>query len=98
MPATHALRCRRQLLKTASLLTKDNVKNSSRHIFPTVTSVRAPTVQKVGLHARPLVSGSWATLKSSRRSFHASANTHGIKPFLLADIGEGITECEVIQW
>lgn len=21
-----------------------------------------------------------------------------VKPFLLADIGEGITECEIIQW
>ncbi|KAI9274274.1 2-oxoacid dehydrogenases acyltransferase-domain-containing protein [Phascolomyces articulosus] len=94
-----ALRCRRQLLKTASLLTKDNVKNSSpRHIFPTVTSARTPIFQKAGLHARPVVAGSWVTWKNTRRSFHASASAHGIKPFLLADIGEGITECEVIQW
>ncbi|KAI7858107.1 2-oxoacid dehydrogenases acyltransferase-domain-containing protein [Circinella umbellata] len=98
MPTIHGLRCRRQLLKTATLLTKNNVKNSSRHIFPTATSVRTPIVQKAGLHARPLVSGSWTTWKSSRRSFHASTSNHGIKPFLLADIGEGITECEVIQW
>ncbi|KAL7319637.1 hypothetical protein PS15m_002755 [Mucor circinelloides] len=32
------------------------------------------------------------------RSFHASVAREAIKPFLLADIGEGITECEVIQW
>ncbi|KAF9951607.1 hypothetical protein BGZ72_006921 [Mortierella alpina] len=30
--------------------------------------------------------------------FHASAMANAKVPFLLADIGEGITECEVIQW
>ncbi|KAK3816431.1 MAG: 2-oxoacid dehydrogenases acyltransferase-domain-containing protein [Benniella sp.] len=30
--------------------------------------------------------------------FHASAIANAKVPFLLADIGEGITECEVIQW
>lgn len=33
-----------------------------------------------------------------RRSFHATSHMDAVKPFLLADIGEGITECEVIQW
>ncbi|KAJ3184334.1 hypothetical protein HDU85_001639 [Gaertneriomyces sp. JEL0708] len=32
------------------------------------------------------------------RSFHGSPRTDATVPFLLADIGEGITECEVIQW
>ncbi|KAK0115374.1 hypothetical protein ONS96_013832 [Cadophora gregata f. sp. sojae] len=32
------------------------------------------------------------------RNFSASARALAIKPFLLADIGEGIRECEVIQW
>ncbi|KAG1467555.1 hypothetical protein G6F56_004350 [Rhizopus delemar] len=32
------------------------------------------------------------------RSFHASWHQQAKKSFLLADIGEGITECEVIQW
>ncbi|KAG2208456.1 hypothetical protein INT47_010152 [Mucor saturninus] len=32
------------------------------------------------------------------RGFHSSFQFQAIKPFLLADIGEGITECEVIQW
>ncbi|KAI9363058.1 2-oxoacid dehydrogenases acyltransferase-domain-containing protein [Pilaira anomala] len=32
------------------------------------------------------------------RHFHSSFSFQAIKPFLLADIGEGITECEVIQW
>ncbi|KAF9584065.1 hypothetical protein BGW38_007694 [Lunasporangiospora selenospora] len=32
------------------------------------------------------------------RRFHVSAISNAKVPFLLADIGEGITECEVIQW
>ncbi|TVY78257.1 Dihydrolipoamide branched chain transacylase [Lachnellula suecica] len=32
------------------------------------------------------------------RSFHTSRRAQAIKPFLLADIGEGIRECEIIQW
>ncbi|KAE8453715.1 hypothetical protein EG329_009226 [Mollisiaceae sp. DMI_Dod_QoI] len=32
------------------------------------------------------------------RYFHASSRALVIKPFLLADIGEGIRECEIIQW
>ncbi|EGP91689.1 uncharacterized protein MYCGRDRAFT_31803 [Zymoseptoria tritici IPO323] len=32
------------------------------------------------------------------RQFHASQRSHVVKPFLLADIGEGITECQLIQW
>ena len=33
-----------------------------------------------------------------RRQFHASYRLDVVKPFLLADIGEGITECQLIQW
>ncbi|KAI9476267.1 MAG: 2-oxoacid dehydrogenases acyltransferase-domain-containing protein [Benjaminiella poitrasii] len=32
------------------------------------------------------------------RAFHYSSIQQITKPFLLADIGEGITECEIIQW
>ncbi|CAG8460264.1 5161_t:CDS:2 [Ambispora gerdemannii] len=34
----------------------------------------------------------------SARYFHATSFNHAVIPFLLADVGEGITECEVIQW
>ncbi|KAH8599037.1 2-oxoacid dehydrogenases acyltransferase-domain-containing protein [Bisporella sp. PMI_857] len=34
----------------------------------------------------------------AKRLFHASVRRQVIKPFLLADIGEGIRECEIIQW
>lgn len=33
-----------------------------------------------------------------QRQFRFTTRTCAIKPFLLADIGEGIRECEVIQW
>ncbi|KAI9018395.1 2-oxoacid dehydrogenases acyltransferase-domain-containing protein, partial [Hyaloraphidium curvatum] len=33
-----------------------------------------------------------------RRRFHASLPHKAVVPFLLADIGEGIQECEVVQW
>ncbi|KAI1466852.1 2-oxoacid dehydrogenases acyltransferase-domain-containing protein [Daldinia caldariorum] len=32
------------------------------------------------------------------RGFHTSRNLQVVKPVLLADIGEGIVECEIIQW
>lgn len=32
------------------------------------------------------------------RSFHTTRYLNALRPFLLADIGEGIKECEVIQW
>ncbi|KAH6854458.1 2-oxoacid dehydrogenases acyltransferase-domain-containing protein [Chaetomium sp. MPI-CAGE-AT-0009] len=35
---------------------------------------------------------------SIARGFHASRPLLAIKPVLLADIGEGIVECEIIQW
>ncbi|KAL2178540.1 2-oxoacid dehydrogenases acyltransferase-domain-containing protein [Thermothelomyces heterothallicus CBS 202.75] len=35
---------------------------------------------------------------SMARAFHASRPLLAVKPVLLADIGEGIVECEIIQW
>ncbi|TRX93881.1 hypothetical protein FHL15_005263 [Xylaria flabelliformis] len=32
------------------------------------------------------------------RDFHSTRRMHAVKPVLLADIGEGIVECEIIQW
>ncbi|KAK0345294.1 hypothetical protein LTR91_014212 [Friedmanniomyces endolithicus] len=34
----------------------------------------------------------------SLRSLHTTHHLNIVKPFLLADIGEGITECQLIQW
>ncbi|KAJ0388448.1 hypothetical protein COL922a_000252 [Colletotrichum nupharicola] len=51
------------------------------------------------------VSKSMARLATARaagvypsRRFHDTAHLRVIKPVLLADIGEGIVECEIIQW
>lgn len=33
-----------------------------------------------------------------RRNIHASSIFHVVKPFLLADIGEGIAEVELMAW
>ncbi|KAI8881548.1 hypothetical protein K501DRAFT_222767 [Backusella circina FSU 941] len=35
---------------------------------------------------------------STKRHFYSARSLLNVKPFLLADIGEGITECEVVQW
>ncbi|KAI0817466.1 2-oxoacid dehydrogenase acyltransferase [Xylaria sp. FL0064] len=35
---------------------------------------------------------------AAARDFHSTRRMRAIKPVLLADIGEGIVECEIIQW
>ncbi|TVY19606.1 Lipoamide acyltransferase component of branched-chain alpha-keto acid dehydrogenase complex [Lachnellula arida] len=35
---------------------------------------------------------------SRLREFHQSAANQAVKPYLLADIGEGITQCQVVEW
>ncbi|KAF1944511.1 hypothetical protein EJ02DRAFT_371385 [Clathrospora elynae] len=37
-------------------------------------------------------------IRDQRRGFRGTRNLLVVKPYLLADIGEGITECQVIQW
>ncbi|KAK6542186.1 hypothetical protein TWF694_007949 [Orbilia ellipsospora] len=41
---------------------------------------------------------SWYLRHSQRAQLHYSRPLLAVKPFLLADIGEGIRECEIIQW
>ncbi|KAI8873041.1 hypothetical protein GQ42DRAFT_160819 [Ramicandelaber brevisporus] len=36
--------------------------------------------------------------RAALRQFHATSLAAKLTPYLLADIGEGITECEIIQW
>ncbi|KAK3934783.1 Lipoamide acyltransferase [Diplogelasinospora grovesii] len=54
--------------------------------------------------SRPLAAGSMpGSTDRSRppangRGFHATRRLQVVKPVLLADIGEGIVECEIIQW
>ncbi|KAJ1824226.1 hypothetical protein GGH91_001614 [Coemansia sp. RSA 2671] len=44
------------------------------------------------------VSKSQGKTRSGLRGFHATTTTSKIVAYKLADIGEGITECEIIQW
>ncbi|KAF1837211.1 hypothetical protein BDW02DRAFT_628139 [Decorospora gaudefroyi] len=37
-------------------------------------------------------------IQEQRRGFRGTRRLLAVKPYLLADIGEGITECQVIQW
>lgn len=57
-------------------------------------SLPGPRIGRVLAHRTPLCS----SLRHHRRTFHRSTRLDVVKPFLLADIGEGITECQLIQW
>ncbi|TFA98506.1 Lipoamide acyltransferase [Trichoderma ghanense] len=45
-----------------------------------------------------LALGNKNAMPGARRWFSESRRLYAVKPVLLADIGEGIVECEVIQW
>ncbi|KAK1781142.1 2-oxoacid dehydrogenases acyltransferase-domain-containing protein [Copromyces sp. CBS 386.78] len=69
-------------------------------LAPTATATTTPST--TSSHTRPLPANSrssaLAQQPSTRRQFHATRELQLVKPVLLADIGEGIVECEVIQW
>ncbi|KAG0243402.1 hypothetical protein BGW41_002291 [Actinomortierella wolfii] len=63
-----------------------------RYSVSTKINVWSPVVKKAVQHS--------ALFNNTQQihRFHCSAISNAKVPFLLADIGEGITECEVIQW
>ncbi|KAJ4418501.1 hypothetical protein N0V85_001410 [Neurospora sp. IMI 360204] len=65
-------------------------------LAPTATSTITPST--TSSPTRPLPANSRSSAPSTRRAFHATRGLQVVKPVLLADIGEGIVECEVIQW
>ncbi|KAH7626480.1 2-oxoacid dehydrogenases acyltransferase-domain-containing protein [Sordaria sp. MPI-SDFR-AT-0083] len=69
-------------------------------LAPTATATTTPSTTSSA--TRPLApnsrSSALAQQPSTRRQFHATRELQVVKPVLLADIGEGIVECEVIQW
>ncbi|KAI0136996.1 2-oxoacid dehydrogenase acyltransferase [Xylariales sp. AK1849] len=48
--------------------------------------------------SRFLESGARSAYPVMRNGFHSTRSMQVVKPVLLADIGEGIVECEIIQW
>ncbi|KFY07195.1 hypothetical protein V492_07364 [Pseudogymnoascus sp. VKM F-4246] len=61
--------------------------------------VRIPSISAAPLSRALLNSGRQNGLRRNpARLFTATARAEVVKPFLLADIGEGIRECEIIQW
>ncbi|OBT64570.1 hypothetical protein VE03_06344 [Pseudogymnoascus sp. 23342-1-I1] len=61
--------------------------------------VRIPSIAASPL-SRALLNPGWQNglRRNPARLFTATARAEVVKPFLLADIGEGIRECEIIQW
>ncbi|RKO86140.1 2-oxoacid dehydrogenases acyltransferase-domain-containing protein [Blyttiomyces helicus] len=55
-------------------------------------------MDEVTFQARPVPVAASSFVLAARRGYHATSPARQLVPFLLADIGEGITECEVIQW
>lgn len=46
----------------------------------------------------PAIRSLYTPFLSRTAAFHTSPARQLVKPFLLADIGEGITEVQIIQW
>ncbi|KIH86627.1 2-oxoisovalerate dehydrogenase E2 component (dihydrolipoyl transacylase) [Sporothrix brasiliensis 5110] len=84
--------CRGALRPASTRLVMVESGSSSRHLSTTpaaaATQLRRPTAAP-STASRPLISS---------RHFHASTRMQVVKPVVLADIGEGIVECEIIQW
>ncbi|KAG2183631.1 hypothetical protein INT43_006639 [Umbelopsis isabellina] len=84
------------MLKLSSTVTRQSIQSLTRP----VTATKAFTLRS--LSSASVRVGRSSGLRSQpslhRRGFHSSLTAQVVKPFLLADIGEGITECEVVQW
>ena len=69
--------------------------NSSSHPY---SSLATETRHPISYDSHSTINSSTSTPLSSSSSSNQNNNNHKIKPFLLTDIGEGITEVELIQW
>lgn len=78
----------RQTLRLAS--TSSRSAPRSQHL------IKRTYVQSSSSSTNPIVIGSSTTLRSFATTPRRLATL--IKPYLLADVGEGITECEIIKW
>lgn len=69
-------------------------REAARFLCRSATVNRAPIPGSTGRHFKRTV----LPRGEQRKGFHGTHSLKVVKPYLLADIGEGITECQVIQW
>ncbi|CAK7211198.1 hypothetical protein SBRCBS47491_001032 [Sporothrix bragantina] len=78
------------------------VEGGSRHISRRLSTAPAAAHLRRQLPPASAVSASFSSSMprplSHSRHFHSSGRLQAVKPVVLADIGEGIVECEIIQW
>ncbi|KAJ6024480.1 hypothetical protein N7540_005277 [Penicillium herquei] len=55
-------------------------------------------LHSANLQSRHLAVSYGVGARVSKSHFHTTPSWEAIKPYLLADIGEGITECRIVQW
>ncbi|KAF2691203.1 hypothetical protein K458DRAFT_474143 [Lentithecium fluviatile CBS 122367] len=67
-------------------------REAAKFLYRSAVASRAP------IAARSPLANASAQRLYQRRGFFGTSNLKVVKPYLLADIGEGITECQVIQW
>ncbi|KAJ5585684.1 hypothetical protein N7450_005471 [Penicillium hetheringtonii] len=56
------------------------------------------SVRSANLTSRHLTVSRSVGARVPKSYFHTTPSREAIKPYLLADIGEGITECRIVQW
>ncbi|CAI7580064.1 unnamed protein product [Penicillium pancosmium] len=61
-------------------------------------SVLRHPLHSVNLPSRHLAVSRSIGTRVPKKYFHTTPSREAIKPYLLADIGEGITECRIVQW
>jgi hypothetical protein len=79
----------------------------SQRIVDYSIQMAAPIARRAYCIGRPSISSTIGYRQSRqrifdsiqfRRPFQVVPSREGIKPYLLADIGEGITECRIVSW
>ncbi|KAI8581843.1 hypothetical protein K450DRAFT_269988, partial [Umbelopsis ramanniana AG] len=88
------------MLKFSSTVARQGISRVPRHLLARKSSIATKLLHTSSKPARWTRPALYNTLSppTLRNEFHSAVAAQVIKPFLLADIGEGITECEVVQW
>ncbi|KAI8820369.1 2-oxoacid dehydrogenases acyltransferase-domain-containing protein [Fimicolochytrium jonesii] len=95
MPAAASNVSRAAALRLARVSAVNQTRALHSCAFRVASLSSRAAVPRMALH---LASPAAPRIALGRRAFHAAVASRKDIPFLLADIGEGITECELIQW